>query len=353
MKHDWRKVLIDKDIKIRDVLETISNASIRIALVVDENQHLLGTITDGDIRRGLLEDISLDNSIDEIINREPITAEIGTLRSELMNVMLKEEINAIPILSNKQVVGLETLEHSLSVDSRDNVALIMAGGFGKRLMPLTESTPKPLLNIGSKRIVEVIIEKLAAAGFSKFYISTFYHSEKIENYLGNGDRWNINIQYIKEEEPLGTGGALGLIPKKHKEKPILVINGDVLTNLNFSNLMEFHDNNDSAATICAKEYQTTIPYGVIESEKEKVLAIKEKPSYCHFVNSGIYVISPRLASRVEKRQKIDITTLISDAIQNSDEVRLFPVLEYWIDIGMPEDYEKAQHDLRNDHQNLK
>ena len=345
MKNHWKRALVGPEISIKEVLKIITSESSRIAVVVDGSGKLIGTVTDGDIRRALLTNKTLDSLVKEVMNDNPLYASLGETRKEMTEVMLKNDIFCLPIVDGGKVVNLETLKHLLEPKNFNNAVFLMAGGFGKRLQPLTNKTLKPLLKVGEKPILEIILERLVTEGFKRFYISTHYMPEQIMDYFGDGEKWNVRITYIHEEEPLGTGGALGLLPKEEINEPLLLMNGDLLTNLDFKSLIEFHEKAKAYATLCVHEYEHTIPFGVITSEGTKVLSIDEKPSSKHFVNAGIYVLSEEIIKKSLSNCHIDMPNLLKNEISSGNEVNMFPIHEYWLDIGRIGDYEKANKDI--------
>lgn len=348
MNSRWKNILLSSSATILDALEIINKEGLRIALVTDENNYLIGVVADGDIRRGLLKNLSLSDSITSIMNTSPTTAEIGTPKEELVERMREKGIFSIPLLQERKIVGLEILQNVLNKPKYENPVFIMAGGFGTRLKPLTDSCPKPMLKIGNKPMLETIIRHFIKAGFSNFYISTHYMPEVIHNYFGNGEKLGIKIQYIHEDKPLGTGGALGLLPKYiSNDLPLIMINGDILTTIDFQSLLEFHMSQKADATICVREYSYQIPYGVINSSNNKIINMTEKPSYSYHVNAGIYVISPQIIKSVPKNYYIDMPTLLENHISENKSVFAYPIQEYWLDIGRIDDFNKAQIDIYN------
>jgi NDP-sugar pyrophosphorylase family protein len=221
----------------------------------------------------------------------------------------------------------------------------MAGGFGSRLRPLTNSCPKPLLRVGHKPILELILENFVNSGFHDFYISTHYLPKMIQNYFEDGERWGVSIKYVHEETPLGTGGALGLLPKDKIGSPVIMMNGDLLTNLNFVSLLDFHNKHQGSGTVCVRQHDYQVPYGVVQIEGNQLRSIVEKPSYQYFVSAGIYVVSPELIARVPANQHIDMPTLLEQEMSKSRYINSFPIHEYWLDIGRMSDFQKAQNDV--------
>ncbi|EPG0369924.1 nucleotidyltransferase family protein [Photobacterium damselae] len=349
MSHCWQKTLISESSTIKQALEIINSEALRVAVVVDQDKKLLGMVTDGDIRRGLLNDLVLTDSVTKVMNSKPITAEQGASKEHLVEVMEKKQILSVPLLGqDNKVVGLETLHSALSKDKYQNPVFIMAGGFGTRLKPLTDTCPKPMLKIGSKPILETVIRSFIKAGFQNFYISTHYMPEQIHNHFGDGSSLGINITYIHEEHPLGTGGALGLLPNDLPENlPLIMINGDVLTKVDFQRLLEFHEEHQADATMCVREYDYQIPYGVVQGKGHKITSMVEKPIQHFFVNAGIYVVSPKVIHSVPKNHKIDMPTLLEQHIDAHNNVLMFPIHEYWLDIGRMDDFNRAQTDIQS------
>lgn len=346
MSLHWKNILISPNRTLRDALKVIDSEALRIVLVVDSQQNLLGVVTDGDIRRGLLNNLSLDTEISVVMNTTPFTALIGTSKSQLIALMERKDILSIPLTENGKVVGLETLHDAMARPHYNNPVFLMAGGFGTRLKPLTDNCPKPMLKIGNKPILETVIQSFIKAGFVNFYISTHYMPEQIQAHFGDGSEWKVNITYIHEEEPLGTGGALGLLPKDlPSDLPLIMMNGDVLTKVDFQRLLEFHLDSNADATMCVREYEYQIPYGVIKGEGSKIISMEEKPVQSFFVNAGIYVVSPKIVHSVPRNHHIDMPSLLEQHIEQEKLVQMFPIHEYWLDIGRMDDFKRAQVDF--------
>lgn len=346
MSHNWRNVLLSQEATIHDAILIIDKEALRLALVVDENNHLLGTVTDGDIRRALINQKSLASPVSEIMNRSPKVADVSTSKQTLLSMMESNDLLSIPLLKDGMLVQLETLQEIIKRKKYDNPVFLMAGGFGTRLRPLTDNCPKPLLKIGNKPILETILESFISVGFHKFYISTHYLPEMIKNYFGEGKKWGVEIIYVYEESPLGTGGALGLLPKDLPNLPIIMMNGDVLTKVDFEELLKYHNEHNAVSTMCVREYEYQVPYGVVQAEGHKIKSMVEKPVQKFFVNAGIYVISTELIKCVGRNQKIDMPTLLEQQIESGKDVAMFPVHEYWLDIGKMHDFEKANIDFQ-------
>ncbi|CAM4089939.1 nucleotidyltransferase family protein [Vibrio neonatus] len=347
MSHSWQKTLITELSTIKQALEIINSEALRVAVVVDENKRLQGMVTDGDIRRGLLNNLTLTDPVAKIMNSNPVTAVVGTSKEQLVALMDNHQILSVPLIDEDGVIlGLETLHSAMRKECHQNPIFIMAGGFGTRLKPLTDTCPKPMLKIGGKPILETVINSFIKAGFVNFYISTHYMPEQIESYFGDGSDLGVNIEYVYEENPLGTGGALGLLPHDLPDDlPLIMINGDVLTKVNFQRLLDFHIDNNADATMCVREYDYQIPYGVINGEGNKITSMVEKPVQRFFINAGIYVVSPKIFKSVPKNHKIDMPTLLEQHMALDSDVLMFPIHEYWLDIGRMDDFNRAQSDI--------
>ncbi|MDO6579736.1 nucleotidyltransferase family protein [Photobacterium sp. 2_MG-2023] len=349
MSHCWQKTLIGPESTIKHALEIINSEALRVALVVDEESKLLGIVTDGDIRRALLNNQSLNDCVSSVMNISPCTARFGATKKELIQLMESRDILSVPILDDSlYVVGLETLHSALSRPKYNNPVFIMAGGFGTRLRPLTDDCPKPMLKVGDKPILETLIRGFIKSGFENFYISTHYMPEVIQAYFGDGSSLGVNITYVHEDAPLGTGGALGLLPDDiPADLPLIMMNGDVLTNVDYQRLLEFHNENEADATMCVREYDYQIPYGVINGDGNRITSMIEKPTHRFFVNAGIYVISPRVIHSVPKNYNIDMPTLLEQHMKEREKVLMFPIHEYWLDIGRMDDFKRAQSDIHS------
>lgn len=342
MNH-WKQITILPSCSLEKAIEVLEAGAQRIVLVVDENETLLGTITDGDIRRVLLRHLPLDSTVDKVMCDRPIVVDQSMKRDDVLNLMQRNGLLHIPVVddSNK-LTGLHTLKDFYTSSKSENIVFLMAGGFGTRLRPLTNDCPKPMLKVGEKPILELILESFVKAGFHRFYISTHYLPEVIQSYFGDGSKWGVDIKYVFEDKPLGTAGALGLLPKEEIDAPIFVMNGDLLTNVDFISLRDFHDMNRGIATMCVREYEQQVPYGVIERSGNQITSIVEKPIQKMFVNAGIYMLSPQLVQAIKPGTHIDMPDLLSSYMENNQVVSMFPIHEYWLDIGRMNDFQRAQ-----------
>ena len=345
---DLSKVTLKITDSLEAAIKVLHHGGLRVALVVDKNNKLLGTITDGDIRRALLNHIEMDCLVEEIMNNNPTTALSSDSVETVMLKMKTRDLLHIPIVDEKGLlVGLETLQHLTYDKKYDNPVLLMAGGFGTRLHPLTEDIPKPLLNVGNRPILETILSRFIKAGFHNFIISTHYKAEKFQAYFGDGSAWGVKIEYVNEEKPLGTAGSIGLLPKNLPKLPILMMNGDVLTKVNFEHLLAFHQEQKGIATMCIREYDVQIPFGVVNVEEQQAKSIVEKPIEKYFVNAGIYVLEPELVNKVNPNTPIDMPNLLEKQIKKGKSVTIFPIHEYWLDVGHLKEYESAHESFSN------
>jgi dTDP-glucose pyrophosphorylase/CBS domain-containing protein len=345
--NDWRKVLLKPNDSLEYAIKVLHEGGFRIALVSDKNDMLLGTLTDGDIRRALISKLTMKSHVKLVMNCNPITVNNNTESKEIISLMSSQGLLHMPIIDeNGFLCGLETLHNLIEEPKYDNPIFLMAGGFGTRLHPLTEHTPKPLLKVGLKPILENIIEQFIKYGFHNFYISTHFKSEQIMDYFKSGEKYNVNISYVHEDKPLGTAGSLGLLPKNLPDLPIIVMNGDILTRVDFNNLLNFHCENNTVATMCVREYDFQVPYGVIEIANHKIKKIEEKPIQSFFVNAGIYVLDKSLVNRMDGKSYLDMPDLLNKEI-NKGGVSVFPVHEYWLDIGHLNEYEKANKEIKD------
>lgn len=342
----WRNCLLTTDKQMVDAVKIIDATQAKIALVVDANNVLKGTVTDYDVRRAILKGKSINDPVAEVLNSNPKFVTDDETDFAIFQKMKSTNIRQMPVLNaSRQVVGLKLIsEFNKNYYVRTNPILLMAGGLGSRLRPLTNDCPKPLLKVGSKPILEIILQNFIDAGFKDFYISINYKAEMIQNYFGDGSNYGVRIRYLKEQKRLGTAGALGLLPEGIVE-PIIVMNGDLLTKVDFHQLLDFHYRRQSTATMCVREYTYQVPYGVINFDNWEITSLQEKPSYSFFVNAGIYVLNPEVIYRVGKDEHCDMTDLFNENLRLQQRTLVFPIREYWMDVGRLEDFERAQEDF--------
>ena len=342
----WEKALVNVEHTIADAIEILQEVKLRVVLVVDDNRRLLGTITDGDVRRGLIRRLTLDASVCEVMEKSPVCAKPDTDSEVTLTMMEKKYLTNAPVLNEDGIIlGLVTYQELNMKQKFNNPVVLMAGGFGARLHPLTLDVPKPLLPIGGKPILQIIIEQFIESGFKDFYISTHYKSEQVREYFNEGKDWGVSIKYIHEKKALGTAGALGLLPADLPKSPLIVMNADVLSRLNLIELLQYHEQLNGVATMCVRKYDMQVPYGVIVAKGHRIEKIMEKPKYSHFVNAGIYVLDNSVLENLYGEEYLDMTDLLQSFVTNGEHVNIFPIHENWIDIGRPEDYLTAQTEV--------
>ena len=341
-------VSIRAEVSLLEALRVIDRTSAQIVLVLDGNCRLLGTLTDGDIRRGILHGETRDAPAELLMNRQFRFVRRGEDRAAVMEMMRREMLSQIPVLdADDRVVELLLLQDLLSPAELPNAVVLMAGGKGSRLRPYTEHCPKPMLPVDGKPMLEILLEQCIAGGFRNFYLSVNYLKEKIIDYFGDGKRYGVSIHYLVEDEPLGTAGSLKLLPNSVRD-PFLVMNGDVLTRLNPSHLLSFHKEHEATATMCVREHVTTSPFGVVQTKGVELAGFEEKPSYRQLVNAGVYVIDPQLLPLLPTHQATDMPSLLLSAQQVGQRVAVCPIHEYWIDVGRPETLRQAHKEWSTD-----
>jgi len=336
------KLILKKDTQFDEAIKLLDANGSGVLPVVDKSNKLIGIITDGDIRKAILHK-NLD--LEHIINKNPSKINISTSILQRVQFLKKIQRRHLPLVDNDDnYLDMFTLD-DIDFKLKPNWIVIMAGGLGTRLGELTKHKPKPMLNVAGKPILERIIENFIQQGFSKFYLSVNYKKEIIKDYFGNGSKFGIEIKYLEEDKRLGTAGALSLIDDNLKE-PLMVINGDIITSINFNDLLEYHDIKNSIATMCVRKYNHTIPYGVVESKDNEIISLKEKPQILFNVNTGIYVLNPEILQKVPKDIFYDMPTLFSKLIENDMKTWTYQLKDYWIDVGHPDDFEQANLDAQ-------
>ena len=328
---------------IKEALEVIDKGSIMFAIVVDKDDKLIGTLTDGDIRRGILSGKGIDDTIKDVYFKKPTVATTEDSKEDIINICTTKKIYQIPIVDrDKRVLDVVLLDELLKPKQRENRVILMVGGLGTRLRPLTNSTPKPMLPVGGKPILQTIVEKFVKHGFINITMCVGYKSNIIQDYFEDGSKFGAKIDYILEDKRMGTAGALSLIePSKRPKEPFFVMNGDLLTNVNFEKLLDFHKLENSTATMCVREYSYQVPYGVVNSKNNYITSIEEKPTYSFFVNAGIYMLNPECINLIPKNEFYDMPTLFEKLIKDNKKTTSFHLKEYWLDIGRVEEYERA------------
>jgi dTDP-glucose pyrophosphorylase len=344
MTKDIKDIIVYKSTSIIEVLKIIDKSTKQLALVVDDNDKLIGTINDGDIRRAMLNDIPLTNSIENIYFKTPTVVDINTSKQEIINICTIKKIHQIPIVDNNgNIIGLEVLDELIKKDTKTNKVVLMVGGLGTRLRPLTNKTPKPMLHVGGKPILQTIVERFANYGFINIIMCVNYKSNIIQDYFGNGEKFGVNIEYVLEDKRMGTAGALSLVKDKLND-PFFVMNGDLLTNINFEHMMDYHQVNNSSATMGVREYDFQVPYGVVNIDDGNIKSIEEKPVHKFFVSGGVYILNNNILNFIPEDEFFDMPTLFENIIDNNMKSISFPIREYWLDIGRVEEFEKANNE---------
>jgi dTDP-glucose pyrophosphorylase len=338
---DISKISLEVVSTVVTALGVIDSGAVKIALVVDSDNRLLGTLNDGDIRRALLRKINIKETIEGVYFREPITAKKGSSKEYLLRLCSINKIGQIPIIdTDRKVIDLFVADDELLKRQHENHVVLMVGGLGTRLRPMTETTPKPMLNVGGKPILQTIVKGFVDSGFTNITMCLGYKSNVIQDYFKDGGEFGVSITYIVEDKRMGTAGALTLLENK-PNKPFFVMNGDLLTNVNYSKMLDFHGSSNSKATMCVREYDIGVPYGVVNTDDERIISIEEKPIHSFFVNAGIYLLDPKCIDLIPNNEFYDMPSLFEKMISNNDKIVSFPLNEYWLDIGRLEDYTKA------------
>lgn len=343
MSKTWEASLLSKDATMQDAIKTLNTSTIKLVCLVDSNFKLAGVITDGDIRRAIVAGKTLESSVSEFMCFTPITFRASDTKAKRRKTFEAHKLLYIPVIDEQSKVINIDISQSISVFAQSNTVFLMAGGYGTRLRPLTEVCPKPLLTVGSKPILETIIDSFVHYGFHEFKISVHYLAEQIKGHFKNGEQFGVDIDYVEESSPLGTAGALSLLPMQ--DKPLILMNGDLLTKVDFRELLAYHVSEKAKVTMCVREYEYQVPYGVIQADNNEVKQVIEKPVEKYFVNAGIYVISPEVVNRLEKGSYKDMPDLINECLAHNEKVAMFPIHEYWLDIGRMADFERAQIDF--------
>jgi len=339
---NWREFVVTAELNIFQTIQVIDKAASKFAVVVDSTGQLLGTVTDGDVRRGILRGIPLEAPVSQVMNShsEVVSADLEV--RDAAGIMRSRQISHLPVVDGRgRLVGVYSLDELSAPQKRDNLVVLMAGGRGQRLAPLTANCPKPMLSVGGRPILETIISSFQQAGFYRFRLSVNYMADVIINHFGDGTKFDCEIQYLEEVEQLGTAGALALLPER-PDLPFFVMNGDILTKANFLNLLDFHTEAASVATMCVREYSIDVPFGVIQLENDRIRQIVEKPTHSMFINAGLYLLSPSALDHLPAtRGLFNMTDLFGRIIETGGIATSFPLHEYWLDIGRLSDYERA------------
>jgi dTDP-glucose pyrophosphorylase len=338
------EVCIPEAATTRAAIEAIDAGGVEIALVVGSGRELIGTVSDGDVRRSLLRGAELEDPVAPIVSRSPVTAAPGTSRESLLRMMVERGIEQVPLVDGGVLVDLAFIRDLVRPETSQEPVVVMAGGEGVRLRPLTDDTPKPMLPVGNRPLLETVLDKISQAGFRRVFMAVNYRAELIEQHFGDGNAHGLEITYFHEPRQLGTGGALRLMDE-HIDRPFLVVNADLLTNVNLSSLMRFHNEDGNTVTVGVRKYCLQLPYGVVELDGTRVERLSEKPTFDFYVNAGVYAVDPAAVALLPPdRERFEMTDLVDATIANGKRVGGFPVREFWLDIGQLADYERANED---------
>jgi dTDP-glucose pyrophosphorylase len=337
----WRNALLPADATLQQAIRSLDESALQIAMVVSPDGLLLGTLTDGDIRRGLLRGLDMQSPVGSIVNHEPLVVPPHLEREMVLQLMQANKVRQLPVVDGQRcVVGLHVWDELLVPVQRPNTMVVMAGGMGMRLRPYTERCPKPMLPVGGKPMLEHIIERARAEGFQHFVLALYYLGHMIEEYFGDGGRWHVSIDYLREEAPLGTAGALGLLLSK-PEVPLIVTNGDVLTDIHYGELLDFHNHHGAAATMAVRLHEWQHPFGVVRTSGVDIVGFEEKPVIKSHINAGVYALDPSVLDHMQKGEHCDMPTLFSRLQEHGLRTVVYPMHEPWLDVGRIDDYTVA------------
>ena len=338
---NWRHATLPESATIQDAIRNLDDVSLQIVLIVNNENILIGTLSDGDIRRGLLNGLKLDSPIESIIFRNPLVVPESLQRSLVLQLMTVNKIRQIPIVDEDgRILGLHLWNYLAQPIRRENVMVIMAGGRGKRMRPHTDDCPKPMLNVAGKPMLEYIIQRAKAEGFHEFIIAVHYLGNMIEDYFADGSQLGVKINYLREEAPLGTAGALSLMKVRPNES-LVITNGDMMTDIRYSELLDFHDRHVADATMAVRLHEWQHPFGVVKMQGIKIRAIEEKPILRTHINAGVYALSPSVLDYLDAGESCDMPTLFERIRVAGQQTIAYPMHEPWLDVGRPADLEMA------------
>lgn len=347
MQVDLSAVVIPVTATVVDALRVIDGSGLQVAVVVDANGLLKGLITDGDVRRGLLRGLSLEVPVTEVMNTNPITLGVQEPLEAVLGRIRQMGRRHLPVVDGAgKLLALEIVDAHVPHQAVHSCAVLMAGGLGQRLHPITQTVPKPMIPVGDQPILERLIKNLRDQGIRRFYVSVNYMAEVIQEYFGDGRKWDAEISYLHENARLGTAGALGLLPEP-PEGSFLLMNGDIMTSLNLRQMIDYHIDHGAAATIGAFAHEYQVPFGVLQMNGDQVAAIQEKPVIRRYVSGGVYTLSPTVLDFVRRGETLDMPDLIQRLIESNQKVSAFPIREYWIDIGRHDDLDRASREVQS------
>ena len=345
----WRAALLPENTTLQQAIRCLDASGLQIAIITRPNGHLVGTLTDGDIRRGLLRGLTLNSPVDDILHREPLVAPPQWGRETVLQLMQANKVHQLPVLDEqRRVVGLHLWDDLLAPAQRANTMVVMAGGRGVRLLPHTAHCPKPLLPVGGKPMLEHIIERAKAEGFRHFVLAIHYLGHMIEDHFGDGAKLHVEIEYLREQQPLGTAGALGLLQRR-PAAPFLVTNGDVLTDIRYGELLDFHCRYNAAATMAVRLHEWQHPFGVVKTNGVDIIGFEEKPVSRSHINAGIYVLEPKALDLLGPDEHCDMPTLFERLQTKAERAIVYPMHEPWLDVGRPHDLKLARETHATDH----
>lgn len=333
---------------IIDLIKKIDETGVGCALVVDGSNNLISIVTDGDIRRAVIMNVDMTKTVNELLDLKGAASVVAlpsdANRDQIIGAMIQYHLRQIPLVDpHGKIVGLSLFEEIAGTSDIDITAIVMAGGFGRRLYPLTQNTPKPMLTVGTRPLLEHTISRLRDSGVKAVNITVHFKKEVIVNHFGNGSGFGVDIEYFEENKPLGTAGSISLIP--HRGRTVLVMNGDVLTTVNFKEMLDYHRRHEAVLTMAVASHEVTVPYGVVLMDDVCVKGIVEKPKTKHFINTGIYLIEPEACELIPRDTVFDMPDLINRILAIGGKVIGFPIREYWKDVGQPADFEQANKDI--------
>jgi dTDP-glucose pyrophosphorylase len=341
----WQEALVGPETTLREALEIIDRLGCQIALVVDPDRRLLGTLSDGDARRALLRGLTLADRVAAAMHTTPTCARSGESPQTILATMRRLGLHQMPLVDDLgRVQGLEIVDDFFAAPARDNWVVIMAGGLGSRLQELTRELPKPMLKVGSRPLLETIVRGFADQGFRQFYFAVNYKADQIVSHFGDGTSLGVQIRYLREEQRLGTAGALSLLPEQ-PSAPLFVTNADLLTKEDYGAMIDQHVRAGAEATMAVRDYEMQVPFGVVRERDGSIEGIDEKPIQRFVVSAGMYVLSPQVLTHVPHRTQFDMPALFDALVRGGHRTRCHPIDGYWLDIGRATDYEKAQSDF--------
>ena len=346
--NSWRKAILPATATVQDVISNMNMSSLRIVLVANEQGVLEGTVSDGDIRRGLLKGLTLNSPIETVIHRGALVVPASMGRDMVLQLMVANKMQQIPVVDDRQrLLGLHVWDEITTPPQRTNCMVVMAGGKGTRLRPFTENCPKPLVTVAGKPMLEHIIERAKLEGFNDFVLAIYYLGNMIEEHFGDGTRFGVNIEYLRENAPLGTAGALSLL-KPRPDEPFVVTNGDVVTDIRYGDLVDFHGRHEASATMAVRTHEWQHPYGVVQTRGVDIVGFEEKPVARSHINAGVYVLSPEALDELEDGAPCDMPTLFERLQAKTRRTVAYPMHEPWLDVGRPDDLDKANRAVSGD-----